>query len=751
MLGHLKICCDKLDSAASFIKKLQITPGERHTGKLWKRLRVFLSEKDLEQLNDQLTLDVVILQLRLQSTLSNAIFSLQQSHLQLERTIGGLTNTIQAQTDVHETGLSTLKKEICDTVNEQSDTACTLLNTMYEVISTRDTIPKSDGDEMITLLKEIKGLLVTPPTQQQTQFAESATKISAPPLTTQSPSSHHSVTDDSCDLIQSIDRLCKLIHDKERVIYTYNSDNDEESQSIVRDLQTILQTAEKKENLIRSYEIRIGPRGRKREYFKKVSRRFMRAFDQKGIAINQAVVNRKHTPHKIARQGFLYQKFRIDIGTITLVSNERTRSSDTIHPYPHTEEKLYSDYSSTFTFFPNDPQMFHMIVASIFQRETELDVSSSISQITVNRVLPYDSRVFQVIKDGDLRELRRMLGNGEASLRDHDEYGASLLFYSVTQPKMCKFLVDNGLDVNHVDETHSLSSGQMLFSQTALQLSAKHRNPENLIQAESCCRILLEAGADRTPLASSYLPFSMTASQEGKVGLMRLAFNRELGNYFDDPISQYDSSLLLAYCDNTYDPYDEETLREILDSGADINARDRSFNNCLHICFKRPFVSLREFKRLYGSLIKPPGYAALKFLIEKGVHVRAINSSGKTVSDYAYSPPLDYRRDFGSCSGDVWDSALHSCGYDIAEFRTEGHTRKAHYTNRYKREDFERLWQGREHFCPYWDDSPWPSLEVFSTDDSDFDIGLEEFGSRYSDREDSNDWGSDSEDGGVPL
>lgn len=72
--------------------------------------------------------------------------------------------------------------------------------------------------------------------------------------------------------------------------------------------------------------------------------------------------------------------------------------------------------------------MFHMIVASIFQRETELDVSSSISQITVNRVLPYDSRVFQVIKDGDLRELRRMLGNGEASLRDHDEYGASLLF-----------------------------------------------------------------------------------------------------------------------------------------------------------------------------------------------------------------------------------------------------------------------------------------------------------------------------------
>ncbi|KAI0902062.1 ankyrin [Annulohypoxylon nitens] len=758
VLGHLKICCDQLDSASSFIKKLQITPGERRTGKLWKRLRTFLSEKDLEKLSDNLTLDVAILQLRLQNTSSNAIFSLQQSHLQFERTMGGLTNTIQAQTDVHETSLSTLKKEICDTVNEQSDTARTLLNTMYEVISARNTVPKSDGDEMITLLKEIKGLLIKPPIQQQARLAESATKISAPPLSTRSSSSHHSMTDDSCELIQSIDRLCRLISDKGRVVNTFDSDDDGESQSIVKDLQTILQIAYKRGELIEPHETSIGSRRGKIEYFKKVSRRFERAFDQKGILINPEVVNRKHVPHKITRQRYLYQMVRTDIGTITLTFNHRTRSSDTTNPYQHREEKLYSDYSSTFKFFPNDPQRFHMIAASIFQRETELNVRSSISQLAVNRILPWGSRVFQVIKDGDLCELQRMLNDGEASLRDHDEHGASLLFYAMLQPRICQFLVQNGMDVNHVGLIHEVYESEprnQRINCTALQVpfltapDQTEMNTDELIRSQSCCRMLLEAGADPT-FQSWFVPYLTLACQSGSVDSILLAFDPKLTGHitsFTSYLDEWNRSPLLLYVSSCEAlNMKKEALRTLFDLGADIHSRDEFSNTCLHICFTDHSWSPGADRQ---------DYEAIKFLIEMGADVRAINVDGKTVSDYAYYTDWPSERNIGNYTGDLWDSVLQSCGYNIAEFRTEIHRRQACYTDKYKREDFERLWQGREHLCPYWGDSTWPSwpsLEVFSTDNSDLDsIDSEESDSRHGDREDSNAWDSDSEDRGAPL
>ena len=46
---------------------------------------------------------------------------------------------------------------------------------------------------------------------------------------------------------------------------------------------------------------------------------------------------------------------------------------------------------------------------------------------SINNVLKAGSKVFRVVFNGDVEELKRMFEEGEASIRDHDEYGASLL------------------------------------------------------------------------------------------------------------------------------------------------------------------------------------------------------------------------------------------------------------------------------------------------------------------------------------
>ena len=50
--------------------------------------------------------------------------------------------------------------------------------------------------------------------------------------------------------------------------------------------------------------------------------------------------------------------------------------------------------------------------------------------ISVGMMLPHDSPVFQLVERGDVLGLKKLIGQGKASLRDRDPDGASLLFVS---------------------------------------------------------------------------------------------------------------------------------------------------------------------------------------------------------------------------------------------------------------------------------------------------------------------------------
>lgn len=170
--------------------------------------------------------------------------------------------------------------------------------------------------------------------------------------------------------------------------------------------------------------------------------------------------------------------FDIAGGTLTITGTKRrfvTFSDDDNAP---SEKK--DDFIATMSFMPKRSTSNKMFTLSVQSRGR----TSSIPRFSVNCVLPAESPVFDLVRGGHMQEFLQMLQSGTASIRDHDEYGASLLHvsilvfrvvllhyvfpeflsdnsvikYAVTgrQPEMLKLLVDHGLDANYVGDMRYL-------------------------------------------------------------------------------------------------------------------------------------------------------------------------------------------------------------------------------------------------------------------------------------------------------
>ena len=139
----------------------------------------------------------------------------------------------------------------------------------------------------------------------------------------------------------------------------------------------------------------------------------------------------------------------------------------------------------------------------------------------------------------------------------------------------------------------------------------------------------------------------------------------------------------------------QTTLRCFLENGTSVQERGRDGLTCLHVALTLLTTLPRDqdWQRL------------LEFLIDRGADVHAETQSGISVSHVAYFRSC-WDKEPCSLPGDLWDSVLDACNYDIREFR-KGYPRTAGYTPDYTRSDFEALWKGREERCPYWDEAFW--------------------------------------------
>ncbi len=144
---------------------------------------------------------------------------------------------------------------------------------------------------------------------------------------------------------------------------------------------------------------------------------------------------------------------------------------------------------------------------------------------------------------------------------------------------------------------------------------------------------------------------------------------------------------LMVHCLSGMITVDSVSL--LINRGADTAARDRCGRTCLHYCL--------------GGVLRLPAMAvqaAWAYLIRHGADPFAVDDQMKSVTSYAY---LDWGQN-SSCTGDVWGAVLADLGVDVAKSRRRlGSLRTPQYTDRYSRDDFEKLWEGKEHLCPYYD------------------------------------------------
>lgn len=74
LYNDTKSCIADLDSFAAKVVKLQVLAGERRNGRLWKRLKAFVSEKELDEAKETMSRHCARLNLRLSAGIRYAKF-----------------------------------------------------------------------------------------------------------------------------------------------------------------------------------------------------------------------------------------------------------------------------------------------------------------------------------------------------------------------------------------------------------------------------------------------------------------------------------------------------------------------------------------------------------------------------------------------------------------------------------------------------------------------------------------------------
>ncbi|OIW24632.1 ankyrin [Coniochaeta ligniaria NRRL 30616] len=504
-------------------------------------------------------------------------------------------------------------------------------------------------------------------------------------------------------LQESIDRLIALVQEKECTVES------EDAEQLIADLQTLLDSAQANEQSPIPAQSAAEVQGvstvdREHNVYKELKLASSLIFSATSISVNST--GARDTMNHMPDGAILQQQRKrktIDIGSGSLVVETNRRR----HINEGREASTGGggrDFIAKILFQPNSGQS--LLSISVRQGQILSGSVLSIPRVLLSNIIPTGSMVFTIAAKGQVEELMSLIADGKASLQDRDPSGVSLLHCAAwNNTPMTRFLVQNGLDIDDNCGTW-----------TPLHSAMFGKNDESL-------NLLLEAGADPTIPTKTYTGSISTLHWLSDNYWWTDHHNIMLDSMFRHSrhfgLSTYrdhmDRTPLLRVCQNGHDSQRQiQQLAFLLSKGCSISDVDYYGFNCLQVFFTNApspeAGSLRDF---------------LVYLVGQGADVYATDRLGRSVSQLAYSKTCwSEMAVLGSYCGDLWDAVLDLCGYSVLEFR-KGYPRRAIYTRsprspgwNYSRVDFERLWEGREHRCPYWDDAEWQSPEDGGHDDS---------------------------------
>lgn len=132
-----------------------------------------------------------------------------------------------------------------------------------------------------------------------------------------------------------------------------------------------------------------------------------------------------------------YSQYDIGVGTLTIITRIITRTValarkqvTEIGPSGIANDitqDTASELLTTITLTPKISVGRSILQLTSRQSPNQRGIFSAIPNLAINNVLQANAPVFTTIRKGRFDEFQMLLRDGRASVRDHDEYGASLL------------------------------------------------------------------------------------------------------------------------------------------------------------------------------------------------------------------------------------------------------------------------------------------------------------------------------------
>ncbi|KAK6072205.1 ankyrin repeat protein [Seiridium cupressi] len=595
------------------VRKLQITDKETRRGKIWKRLKFVFQEDDIPYIISIITnaMQTLTLHFDIHQVAALSEVSAQQSEIRTD--LAGISMGILQSSAQH-----------TELVAKQSE-ALHILGTMdTNVTLIRDaTLTQTDlASELASLKSELVQTM-------QKQFTEAITHHEYREVN--STHKRKSITRSHSSIVsKQLERLNRIVGEEPRIISGLDTENI--SNAIEKLTRAVLKTWFDPDSYIDYVCTRRIWTSDWTRQFKQLMANFTTAdsiyFNMKrpGSAINQ--------PDRVTI---------IDKTIVALLVPGKSSAG----------RLLKASFIKT-----NFPEM-----------RGQLNLAPTIS---VYRIVPNTSNIFHYIREGDLYGLQQSLRSGEASLRDRDEFGTSLLHYASAFARLniCKFLIDHGADVDDVALWRDYGR-DYLASPLRLATGA----PGEKIDW-ACSQLLLRGGADPSIAYAAHHALLQGAAEPTRI---LLSSGQPL---IDIHTESYNGLSLfgIAMMNIGF-----EKLKLILDSGGKINNVDDSGPAALH----ELMVQIRMYRTWHEES------EIIQNMIRHGADVFA-TWQGKSCSAIAYK-----NKEQGSYAGDLWDMALASMGYDISQFRI-GFPHHANYTVRYTLSMFKDFWEGMESKCPYY-------------------------------------------------
>ncbi|KAL8354273.1 hypothetical protein RB601_003907 [Gaeumannomyces tritici] len=489
---YVRKCVDSCKLLDEKLLKLNEQPADNTGFKTWRYLRSILGEKDIQKFCAEAGRELGALQMRLHTSSSNVIWDTRDVVVDSRTGLETLTRTLRTTADAHSTSIRDIERSLLASIASKSASIETTLRTATDAHSASihnvETNVLVHQAPMLTSIEAqvqsasastadaVRQLLATTTSHHQTsiQALEEKSNMSQSKLdqifdllkrVKEEPASTNGarMKDESAlsEMVESMRSLGELVGQGKKSIKTsrphdyFDNDldddktakdkltNDKLADDIIRHLRTIVDALEKEGRANSAQPLFSKGRqpldeARRHGEALAMARRDLNL----NFGLSRLYVNGSDpvpwSPLSLV-QGHTGTLILIEtpLGAFRIERQTR-RGREARRAGPNDQQRLglrtaegregFVDCITKLTFLPHNSSEFKILVASTLQRHMPGGAILSISRLEVNRVLPASSEVFRVVKEGRLEDFKTMLYTGSASIRDHDEYGASLLF-----------------------------------------------------------------------------------------------------------------------------------------------------------------------------------------------------------------------------------------------------------------------------------------------------------------------------------